>query len=123
MNAHIPTEYGGMGLSCLDGVLIAEEIAWGCSGIGTALEANSLAEAPVLVAGSHEQKQKYLGRMTEEPLQAAYCVTEPGAGSDVAGAKTRAVKKGDDWVINGQKMVRCRHSVCTCCCCCCVTVA
>ncbi len=51
------------------------QISYGCTGIGTALEANSLAEAPVLVAGSHEQKKKYLGRMTEEALQCAYCVT------------------------------------------------
>ena len=46
--------------------------------------------------------RRYLGRMTEEPLQAAYCVTEPGAGSDVGGAKTTATKKGDAWVLNGQ---------------------
>lgn len=66
--------------------------------------ANNLAEAPLIVAASHEQKQKYLGRMTEEPLMAAYCVTEPGAGSDVAGIKTRAEKKGNKWVLNGSKM-------------------
>merc|ERR1719399_1214514 len=70
----------------------------------TAMEANGLAEAPVIIAGTHEQKAKYLGRMTEEPLQAAYGVTEPGAGSDVAGLATTAVKKGDEWVLNGQKM-------------------
>ncbi|KAG0232766.1 hypothetical protein BGW42_007926 [Actinomortierella wolfii] len=70
----------------------------------TAIEANGLAEAPLLVAANDEQKKKYLGRMTEEPLMAAYCVTEPGAGSDVAGIQTKAVKKGDKWVINGQKM-------------------
>ena len=70
----------------------------------TAMEANGLAEAPLIVAASHEQKMKYLGRMCEEPLQAAYCVTEPGAGSDVGAAKTSAVKKGDDWVLNGNKM-------------------
>merc|ERR1712133_245172 len=52
----------------------------------------------------HEQKKKYLGRLIEEPLMCAYGVTEPGAGSDVAGVKTKAVKKGDEWVINGQKM-------------------
>ena len=68
------------------------------------MEANGLAEAPVIIAGTHEQKAKYLGRMTEEPLQAAYGVTEPGAGSDVAGLATTAVKKGDEWVLNGQKM-------------------
>ena len=70
----------------------------------TAMEANGLAEAPLIVAASHEQKVKYLGRMCEEPLQAAYCVTEPGAGSDVGAAKTSAVKKGNDWVLNGNKM-------------------
>ena len=70
----------------------------------TAMEANGLAEAPLIVAASHEQKSKYLGRMCEEPLQAAYCVTEPGAGSDVGAAKTTAVKKGDEWVLNGNKM-------------------
>ncbi|KAK8845539.1 hypothetical protein IAR55_006254 [Kwoniella newhampshirensis] len=66
--------------------------------------ANGLAEAPLIVAGSHEIKAKYLGRMTEEPLMAAYCVTEPEAGSDVAGIKTRAEKKGNQWVLNGSKM-------------------
>lgn len=70
----------------------------------TAMEANSLASAPVIIAGNHEQKKEYLGRLTSAPLQAAYCVTEPGAGSDVAGLKTRAEKKGDEWIINGSKM-------------------
>jgi acyl-CoA dehydrogenase len=104
VNGHIPEEYGGLGLHCLDGVIIGEELAYGCTGMMTAMEANSLAEAPLLVAANHEQKKKYLGRMTEEPLQAAYCVSEPGAGSDVAGAKTKAEKVGDKWVINGSKM-------------------
>jgi len=104
VNTHIPEECGGLGLGCLEGVIIGEELAYGCTGIMTAMEANGLAEAPVIIAGTHEQKAKYLGRMTEEPLQAAYCVTEPGAGSDVSGAKTTATKKGDAWVLNGQKM-------------------
>lgn len=55
-------------------------------------------------SGNDEQKKKYLGRMLEEMLMCAYCVTEPGAGSDVAGIKTRAEKKGDHYVLNGQKM-------------------
>ena len=104
VNTHIPEAYGGLGLGCLEGCIIGEELAYGCTGIMTAMEANGLAEAPVIIAGTHEQKAKYLGRMTEEPLQAAYGVTEPGAGSDVAGLATTAVKKGDEWVINGQKM-------------------
>ncbi|RKP35687.1 acyl-CoA dehydrogenase/oxidase [Dimargaris cristalligena] len=104
LNTHIPQEYGGLGLGIFDSSLVTEELAYGCSGIQTAMEANNLAEAPVVLAGSEAQKKKYLGRMTEEPLMAAYCVTEPGAGSDVAGLQTRAEKKGDKWVINGQKM-------------------
>ena len=104
VNTHVPEECGGLGLGCFEGVLIGEELAYGCTGIMTAMEANGLAAAPVILAGSDEQKKKYLGRLTEEPLQAAYCVTEPGAGSDVAGMSTTAVKKGDEWVINGSKM-------------------
>lgn len=95
---------GGPGLGILDGCVVTEELAYGCTGIQTAIEANSLAEMPVVLAGNKEQQRKYLGRMVEEPLMAAYCVTEPGAGSDVAAIKTRAEKKGDEYVINGQKM-------------------
>lgn len=104
VNTHIPQEYGGAGLSLVEGALITEELAFGCSGIQTAIEANGLAEAPLLVAASHELKQKYLGRMTEEPLVASYCVTEPAAGSDVANITTRAEKKGDKYILNGTKM-------------------
>ena len=104
MNTHIPEEYGGMGLGSFEGCLIAEEIASGCTGIGTAMEANNLAEAPVILAGTEEQKKKFLVPMTEELKFAAYCVTEPGAGSDVAGVKTTAKKIGDEYILNGQKM-------------------
>ena len=104
VNLHVPESCGGSGFGTLDGVIITEELAWGCTGVSTALEANGLAEAPLLVAANDAQKKKYLGRMTEAPLQAAYCVTEPIAGSDVAGIKTFAEKKGDKWVVNGSKM-------------------
>jgi acyl-CoA dehydrogenase len=104
LNTHIPEEYGGPGLPLLDCALISESLAYGCSGIQTAMEANGLAEAPLIVAASDETKRKYLGRMTEEPLMASYCVTEPGAGSDVAGIKTKAVKRGDKWILSGTKM-------------------
>jgi hypothetical protein len=79
--------------------VIGEELAYGCSGIGTAIEANTLAQMPVILAGNDEQKKKYLGRMTEEALKCAYCVTEPGAGSDVAGITTTAERKGNDWYL------------------------
>jgi len=104
MNLHIPQEYGGMGLGTLDGCLITEKMAYGCTGIMTAIEANGLGSMPIMIAGNHEQKKKYLGMLVDEPVMCAYGVTEPGAGSDVSGVKTRAEKKGDEWVINGQKM-------------------
>jgi acyl-CoA dehydrogenase len=104
MNTHIPEAYGGAGLGVFDGCLIAEEIAWGCTGIGTAMEANTLAEAPIIVGGSEDQKKKFLTPMTREFRLAAYCVTEPQAGSDVQGIKTTARKVGDDYVLKGSKM-------------------
>jgi acyl-CoA dehydrogenase len=103
MNTHIPEAYGGPGLSYLDGCLIEEELSWGCSGITTSLGANGLAAAPVILAGSEQIKKKYLGMLTEELKYASFCLTEPGAGSDVSSMRTRAVKKGDKYVITGQK--------------------
>ena len=104
MNTHIPEAYGGLGLGTLEGCIMGEEMAWGCTGVSTAIEANTLAEAPVIVAGSEEQKKKYLGRMSEEFLFAAYGVTEPNAGSDVASIRSTAVRQGDKYILNGEKM-------------------
>jgi acyl-CoA dehydrogenase len=103
MNTHLPAEYGGPGLGTLDGCIIEEEIAWGCSGIGTSLSCNGLAATPIKVAASEKLKKEYLGRLAEAPLLASFCLTEPDAGSDVSGMKTTAVRKGDKWVINGSK--------------------
>jgi len=103
MNTHIPEEYGGPGVGYLDGCLIEEELSWGCSGIQTSVGCNGLATAPVMLAGSEEIKKEYLGRLTEAPLLASFCLTEPDAGSDVSGMRTSAVKKGDKYVINGSK--------------------
>uniref|UniRef100_A0A915NVK1 Medium-chain specific acyl-CoA dehydrogenase, mitochondrial n=1 Tax=Meloidogyne floridensis TaxID=298350 RepID=A0A915NVK1_9BILA len=95
---------GGLDLDLLSNVLISEAIGYGCTGIGTAILGNDLAATPIILGGSEEIKKKYLGQLIDEPVMASYCVTEPGAGSDVSGLKTKAVKKGDDWVINGSKM-------------------
>ncbi|HWD68576.1 MAG TPA: acyl-CoA dehydrogenase family protein [Solirubrobacteraceae bacterium] len=103
MNGHLPEEYGGPGLSCLDGCIIEEEIAWGCSGIGTSLSCNGLAIAPISIGASEELKKEYLGRLAEAPLLASFCLTEPDAGSDVSGMKTTATRRGDKWVISGSK--------------------
>jgi len=103
MNTHAPEEYGGPGLSHLDGALIEEELSWGCSGIQTTLGANGLASAPVAIAGSEEVKKEFFTDLIESPKLASFCLTEPGAGSDVSSMRTRAVKKGDEYVINGSK--------------------
>ncbi len=99
---NIPEKYGGLGLNMLEESLVSEELAWGCSGISTAIGVNSLAMLPILIAGSEEQKMEYGGRMADGQLS-AYCVTEPEAGSDVAGISTTAVKNGDHYVLNGGK--------------------
>jgi acyl-CoA dehydrogenase len=103
MNAEVPQEYGGIGLSCLDHVLMLEEINYGCAGIGTTLAANNLAAMPLLLAGTEEQKKKYLGALTDGPIFAAYACSEPDAGSDVAGMRTHVRKVGDEYVLTGQK--------------------
>jgi acyl-CoA dehydrogenase len=103
MNLHVPEEYGGAGLSAFEGMLVGEELYWGCSGIGTSITANGLGSGPVIVFGSAEQKRKWLTPLTEEPILASFGLSEPGAGSDVAALKTTAVREGDDYVLNGSK--------------------
>ncbi|CUS05166.2 Acyl-CoA dehydrogenase [Candidatus Promineifilum breve] len=98
----VPEKYGGLGLSLFEESLVTEELAWGCSGISTAIGVNGLGVLPVMIAGSEEQKHEYGGRMANGEL-AAYCVTEPEAGSDVAGIKTTAVRDGDHFILNGSK--------------------
>ncbi|MBL9043670.1 MAG: acyl-CoA dehydrogenase family protein [Myxococcales bacterium] len=103
MNCEIPEEFGGLGLSCLSHCMIQEEIAWACAGVNTSVAANALASLPLIIAGSREQKEKYLGWLLREPIFAAYCCSEPDAGSDVAGLRTHFVKDGDGYILNGQK--------------------
>ncbi len=103
VNLNIPEDYGGVGASVLEECIIGEEMAYACSGIQTALMLNQLASLPILIAGNDEQKAKYFPWLTEEGKIAAYCMTEPDAGSDVAGIKTTAVKKGDKYILNGSK--------------------
>ncbi len=104
MNVETPVEYGGGGLHTLEGCLIEEEFGWGCSGIGTSLMCNGLASAPVIIGGSEEVKKEFLGMLADEPKLASFCLTEPEAGSDVGSMRTRAVKQGDKYVINGSKV-------------------
>src|SRR5438045_2280020 len=104
VNPTLPAEYGGGGFSDVDSTFITEELAYGCSGIQTSMTANTLGLTPIKLAGSHEQKKKYLGWLASEPIFCSYATTEPAAGSDVAGLQTRAVKDGNGgYVLNGQK--------------------
>ena len=103
MNTEVPEAHGGLGLSCLTTCLIMEEIAWACAGVNTSMAANSLAALPLIIAGTEEQKAKYLGWLSREPIFASYCCSEPDAGSDVAGMRTHYVKDGDGYVLTGQK--------------------
>ena len=103
-NPTLPTEYGGQGLSDVDSSFITEELAYACTGIQTSVTANTLALTPIKLAGSEEQKKKYLGWLAAEPIFASYATTEPAAGSDVAGLQTRAVKdSAGGYVLNGTK--------------------
>src|ERR671914_1118643 len=104
MNPHIPEEYGGLGLSGFEGMLIGEELSWGCSGMAVSIVANTLGSAPVMIAGTEEQKQAWLPPLVEEPILCSFGLSEPDAGSDVARIKTTARKQGDAYVLNGSKM-------------------
>jgi len=103
MNLHVPAEYGGLELSTFDGILIGEETNWGCSGMGTAIGANGLGSGPVIIAGTDDQKAKWLPPLLDEPILCSFGLSEPEAGSDVAKLKTTAVRRGDEYVLNGSK--------------------
>jgi acyl-CoA dehydrogenase len=103
MNPQVPATYGGLGLGVLDTCLIDEELNYGCAGISNAMGASNLAICPLVIAGNEEQKKRYLGWLTSEPALAAFAITEPGAGSDVAAMSTSYRKVGDEYVLNGTK--------------------
>ena len=103
MNLHVPEPLGGLGLSTFDGILVGEELNWGCSGIGTSIGANSLGSGPVIIAGTEEQKARWLPPLLEEPILCSFGLSEPEAGSDVAKLKTTAQRRGNEYVLNGTK--------------------
>jgi acyl-CoA dehydrogenase len=96
-------EYGGHDHSLMDGALASEELGAGCVGIGICIDANTLALTPLYIAANDEQKKKYFGIINEVKGVAAYCLTEPNAGSDVQGISTKAIKTGDKYILNGHK--------------------
>ena len=103
MNGPMPKEFGGHGYNLMDAALASEEMGAGCIGIGISIDANTLALTPLLLGGTDKQKKEVMGVLNEKKAVAAYCLTEPNAGSDVAGIKTTGIKKGDKYIINGHK--------------------
>ncbi len=99
----IPPEYGGVGLSSVDSCLVVEELAWGCAGITTSIMCNDLGLTPILLAGSEDQKKTWLTPCVEEFKLVSFCLSEPGAGSDVAGLQLQAEQDGGEYVLNGTK--------------------
>lgn len=104
INTCIPTEYGGNGFTAVDSMIITEALAYGCMGMNTAIMANDLALLPIVIGGNDEQKKRFLTPFTESYKIAAFCLTEPGNGSDAGGLKTTIKEDGDDVIINGNKM-------------------
>jgi alkylation response protein AidB-like acyl-CoA dehydrogenase len=100
----IPEEYGGLGESLLTYALCVEEIARGWMSVSGIINTHFIVAYMLLQHGTEEQKQKYLPRMAEGEIRGGFSMSEPGCGSDVSAIKTKAVRDGDDYVINGQKM-------------------
>lgn len=99
-----PESEGGMGLSRLDASIIFEELSYGCTATTAMLTIHNMATWMVTTWGSETLRQQWSEGLTTGQLLASYCLTEPGAGSDAASLQTKAVREGDEYVINGSKM-------------------
>ncbi|MDR3556907.1 MAG: acyl-CoA dehydrogenase family protein [Syntrophobacteraceae bacterium] len=100
---YIPEQYGGMGGGIFENCLAVEKLGEACIGIATSFAASGLGAYPILLFGSEEMKQKYLPQIASGKRLAAFGLTEPGAGSDVSGIRTVAVRDGDHYILNGSK--------------------
>jgi butyryl-CoA dehydrogenase len=99
----VPEEHGGTAMGCLALSLASEEVAYACAATGTQYLDQALGGLPILLGGTDAQKTKYLPRLATGELLSAYSLSEPEAGSDAAGLRTTAVRKGDHYVLNGSK--------------------
>ncbi len=100
----VPAEYGGAGIDFLGQALVTEELARGDLGVATAMVASTLLAAdPIHIAANEDQKQRWFTKMLEGGEFAAFCLTEPGAGSDVGGMSTRCKKTDGGYILNGTK--------------------
>ncbi|MGN6783241.1 MAG: acyl-CoA dehydrogenase family protein [Marmoricola sp.] len=100
---HVPEEFGGAGADALATVLVIEEIARVDVSASLIPAVNKLGSLPLQISGSEELKKHYLGALARGEGGFSYCLSEPGAGSDAGAMKTRAVRDGDEWVLNGVK--------------------
>src|SRR5690349_2033630 len=100
---HVPEAYGGAGADALATVIVIEEVARADASASLIPAVNKLGSLPVQISGSEELKKHYLGKLAAGQGGFSYCLSEPDAGSDAAGMKTRAVRDGDHWVLNGVK--------------------
>ncbi|QFG21772.1 acyl-CoA dehydrogenase family protein [Actinomadura sp. WMMB 499] len=101
---HVPEVYGGAGADALATVIVIEEVARACGSSSLIPAVNKLGTVPVLLAGSEELKKRFLGPVAAGEAMFSYALSEADAGSDAAGMKTRAVRDGDFWVLDGAKM-------------------
>ncbi|GHF05343.1 acyl-CoA dehydrogenase [Streptomyces fumanus] len=100
---HVPESYGGAGADALATVIVIEEVARVCASSSLIPAVNKLGSLPVILSGSEELKKKYLAPLAKGDAMFSYCLSEPEAGSDAGGMKTRAVRDGDHYVLNGVK--------------------
>jgi acyl-CoA dehydrogenase len=103
INITVPEEYGGGGLGYFEDCLVAEELAAACAGVYSSFAASTLGLTPLNLAATPDQMERLMKPFCAEPALAAFCLTEPGAGSDVASVRTRAKRDGDVYVLNGTK--------------------
>ena len=99
----VPQELGGLGLPMLDSCIMVEELAWGCSGITTSIMCNDLGLMPIFLAGTDDQKKEWMALCADSFKLVSFCLSEPNAGSDVAGLQLLAEPDGDDYILNGTK--------------------
>ena len=104
MGMYTPESLGGMGLSRLDTSVIVEELAAACPSTAAFITIHNMATWMVASFASDDLRQEIVPRLASGEWLASYCLTEPGAGSDAASLRTRAVRDGDSYVINGSKM-------------------
>jgi butyryl-CoA dehydrogenase len=100
----IPEEYGGAGRGVTELAIVSEELAKACAGVTLAVAASALGTFPIIISGNDEQKRRYLPDLAAGKYLAAFCLTEPEAGSDAGAIRTRATRAGNEYILNGTKI-------------------